>query len=124
MLLFAGVFVIAEYGTTEKNFTCKGTQTINKIEESAEFGLRVDLYRWFIFWANSDGQAWVELPDGAAYFFPFVDNAEVYWAFADSNDKRFTPPFGQFSKITNKIMVGFGPANVIEGQCRLSSEFQ
>lgn len=118
------LFTISEYGIKERNFICTGTETISSQTKPLEFGFRIGLYRWFILWSDSDGNAWVEKPGAMLHYFSHVDNAQSYWAFSGGPDKSLTPPFGQFSTISNTINVGLSNNHVLDGKCSVTPDYR
>ena len=121
LILGAGVYVTA-HGAEYMNFSCKGVGTNQGEEVQEEFFLRIEKYRWVIFWADDDGMAWLEEQRGIQHLFPYVDLSGPNWNFAMSREEFMTAPFGRFSTISNKAMFGIHSGRVLEGKCVPTAE--
>ena len=117
LILAAGLYVVQAHGVEYVNFSCKGSGTNSGEETLEEFPLRIEKYRWFLFWSDSDGMAWLEEQRGNQQLFLYVDMSGVNWYFARSREELFKPPFGRLSTVSNKAMFGLYKGRVLEGKC-------
>jgi len=116
------VFVIAIiFGVKKYNFACTGIETADGTNSPTEFSLKVERLRGGIFWADDDGTVWLETQSGRTYLFTYFDDSGLYWSFAE---KEFqSPPFGRFSTISNKALVGISDGHVLEGNCQQVADY-
>ncbi|OSQ42457.1 hypothetical protein [Thalassospira alkalitolerans] len=110
------------FSTKEQNFFCAGTEMVDGKDSPTSFFLKFERFRWFILWSDDDGSAWVETQDGQVYYFAYLDDSGVDWNFADQ--KFLIPPFGKFSSISNKAMIGIRDGFVVEGECQKSPNYK
>lgn len=108
--------MFSDFSAKEQNFLCIGTETTGGKASPTSFSLKFERLRWFILWSDDDGSAWLETQGGQAYYFAYLDDSGTYWNFADQ--KFLIPPFGRFSSISNKAMIGIRDGFVVEGECQ------
>lgn len=115
-ILTIGLTIVINTGVEDFNFTCDGIETVDQDNHPIEFSLRIEKYRWFIFWSDDDGSAYLETHSGHLHLFPYFSDDGIYWHFAD---KAFlVAPFGRFSTISNKTMIGLREGHTLEGRCQ------
>lgn len=119
LIVGIGLAILGVYGASEQNFTCTGVEVVNGEETPAAFSLRFERFAWFILWSDDDGTAWVELPDGEQRLFLDFEEAGSSWNFGSPGD----PPFGRFSIISNKAMIGLRQGRVLEGACSQAPDY-
>lgn len=123
IVLIAGtsLAVVFLFGMREQTFTCTGKQIIDGRTKSTTFDLRFERLAWFVFWADDDGTAWLELQNGDQRLFLSFNERGPNWHF-DTSSRAF--PFGRFSTISKKAMIGVEGNHILEGVCEPTPEWE
>ena len=65
LLVVAAVFlaIVVGFGTHEARYKCTGRLVKDDKASEALLFLRIEYFRWFVFWADRDGTIWSEIPN-------------------------------------------------------------
>lgn len=112
VLLF--VFV-ANFSAVESRFECSGKITSNESEQPATVFLKLQTYRWWVgLWSDSQGSAWVELPNQVVRYFGHITEAgdllQLWYAPGEFG--------GNFSNLSGAVGLELGAFGVFEGACK------
>lgn len=115
VLLF---FFVANFSEIESRYTCKGKITDKGVEQTTDLFLKLQKYRWWVgLWSDSQGSAWIEIPNKTVAYFGHVTEAGDLLQFWDSfgTPQNFS---GNFSTLSNTIGVKVVPYGTFEGTCK------
>jgi hypothetical protein len=112
-LAIAALLFAVLYGSTETRYSCTGQLASVQDSQPLEMYLKLQLYRPWMFWANTGGAAWTEIPHGELEYYSTVARTGDFIHFT-SYDSKHT---GSLSTLSNAIRLDIRDGS-FEGQCR------
>ena len=113
-------FFVANFSAVETKYECNGKITIDGAEQSAAVFLKLQKYRWWVgLWSDSNGSAWVEVPNQSSHFFGHItaagDQLQFWDSFGAASPGNFS---GTFSTLSGALMVKLNAVTLFEGTCK------
>jgi hypothetical protein len=106
------IFVIF-YGSTEARYGCTGQVADVQDARPLKVYLKLQLYRPWMFWANTGGAAWTEIPHGELEYYSKVARVGDFIHFTSYDSKHM----GSLSTLSSAIRLDIRDGS-FEGQCR------
>ena len=73
ILLVMGYLFLVNFSAVESRLACAGTMTSNNEKSASEVFLKLQKYRWWVgLWSDSQGSAWLEIPNKAVHYYSHV----------------------------------------------------
>jgi hypothetical protein len=113
VFLIALLVFAVYFGSSETKFRCEGNISSSPTSTTRVVFLKLQMYKPWIFWANSAGQAWTEVPNKESEYYSDVDENGDYIHFTSSYSKKW----GSFSTLSNSILVVLDDGS-FEGECK------
>lgn len=113
LLAVAALFFLARYGSYEQRYKCEGKFTESGVPAAQLVYLKFQLYRPWLFWANSGGAAWSEIPNGDLEYYSRVQRIGDFLHFSTSDFKQT----GGISTLSNALWLETRNGR-FEGACR------
>ena len=105
--------VAAKFSAVESRYKCAGSFAEGEQRESLTVFLKLFEYRWWVgLWSDSDGAAWVEVPNRWTEYFPSVLEVGDQLQFGESPEL----PVGAFSTLSGALAVAL-PVGHFDGMC-------
>jgi hypothetical protein len=113
-------FFVANFSAVESRYECNGKITIDGTQHPTVVFLKLQKYRWWVsLWSDSNGSAWVELPNQSSSFFGNVTKAGDQLQFWDTFGAALPSKLsGTFSSLSGALMVRLKTETVFEGACK------
>lgn len=115
-LLLIGVLLLmflANAGQSEERYRCDGEIELQSGAVEKSVFLKIQLYRRWIFWGNSRGAAWSEIPNEYLEYYPHLSEAgDLIWM--SSSDSKHA---GTFSTLSHALQLTT-PAGSFTGMCK------
>jgi hypothetical protein len=107
---------LANFSAVETKYACSGAFTPSAKYAKSQVFFRLTSYRfWVGLWSKSDGNLWVEVPDGGTLrYFAHLRQSNDIFAVYDSAGGEF---FGNFSTLSNRLNLKLGSGMLFEGDC-------
>lgn len=113
MLLGAGLLVLLAYaGQTEKRYRCDGIIESESGTVKATVFLKLQLYERWMFWADTRGAAWSEIPNEQLEYYPRLSDAGDLIMTSRYDSKHV----GGFSTLSHALQLGT-PLGAFAGMC-------
>ena len=112
VVLFLGLsIIVSKFSETVTIYDCTGTYTLHEVSLPQVFSLRLHDYRWWVgLWSDTDGMAWVEMPNSGPWLYLDGEESSIAWYFRDSTY------FGSFSTISRTARFS-SVRGALEGSC-------
>ena len=104
---------LAYAGTTEKRYQCDGAIEAEQGTTKATVFLKLQLYRRWVFWADSRGAAWTEIPNEQLEYYPRLNDAGDLIMMFSYDSKHM----GGFSTLSHALQLGT-PLGGFTGMCK------
>ena len=106
---------VANFSTVESRYECSGQITSEGTVVPAKLFFKLEKYRWWVtLWSESEGAAWVEVPNQTVNYFGRVSSAGDRLLLSDSLGKHG----GIFSTLSQAIDVSLNSFGVFDGTCK------
>ena len=115
VLAVIAIFVVIRYGSYEERYKCDGKITDTADSLRTTVFLKFQLYRPWMFWANSGGMAWSEIPNQELEYYSKVQRVGDFLQFSTHDLKRL----GGFSTLSNALWLDTRDGR-FEGACKLT----
>lgn len=113
LIIVAAALVVVFYeGSEQSVYRCALSPTASRAAPQTLF-MKLDRYRWFIVWRNSDGMVSYEAPNQSGGLFTRVKKVGDYLQFYDDQGSLQ----GQFSTTSNSLVLNLPNNNKFEGAC-------
>jgi hypothetical protein len=110
--------IAANFSSSENRFECSGKVTIDRAEAPKTAYLKLQRYRWWVaLWSDSQGSAWLEIPNTAVYYFGFVTEAGDQLLFWDSTGGPSNYR-GAYSPLSGALSVRLRESEAFSGSCK------
>ena len=113
VLGLVSIALLNNFGVVESRYRCEGV-TFGEAGASnpTVMYLKLELFRPVIFWADDDGSAWTEVPNGAQLYYESVRVAGDHVNFSTSDNM----PHGDYSRLADSMWVSM-EGRMFEGSC-------
>lgn len=115
-LLILLFLFLANFSAKEVRYSCEGKITANGIEQGATVFLKLQRYRWWVgLWSDSQGSAWIEIPNQTVDYYEHLTEAGDMLQFWGSARQDFS---GVFSTLSSTLGVNIRGVGVFDGTCK------
>jgi len=96
--IFLIITILIKFSTVTSTYVCINDDYSGKESESEKFFMKLEIYRWWVLWGESDGIVWVVTTDNIIDYYSdiSIDSIKVYINKGDNN-------IGDFNRISKRL---------------------